>query len=198
MSQTNPADGKENPSIVRAVYEALSHAVVPSSTLPHRRATEGKRYTTTYKQTVTTTQSALYFYIENNQNDDSNLQLEPASIYVGAEFDTVTYKNATVDTATFTQDTFNNVKTGSTSTPDANVFVGTDDSTTISDKGTPIIDSTLGSGKETFGRSEMHAIAIIEPGDNVLIELNNQSGSDQKVSATFWSHNSAPYEPDLL
>jgi hypothetical protein len=194
---TRPEDGKENPALIRAMHEALAQTVVPTGGMKGRQTIQGNRYSVTQNTTVTTTQPAIYLYVENLTNDDRGYHVEPFEIYTGGEFDIYTYKNPTVDTGTFTSESFANTTTGSTSSPDANAFVGYDNNATISDKGTVVLVQTIGSGKKVVGRTSGHATIVVESGDSILVEFNNQSGQDQKIAGTIFMHRGASYEPEI-
>lgn len=182
---TNPEKGNNNPSTVRAVYEALMHSPIPSSALSSRRAHESRRYTLSHRTTLTTTQGSLYFYLENLTNDNVSIDTEHFNLYSGGEVDLSVYHNANVDTGTFNNLNIINTDTASSYTPDANAYVGTNNNVTITSKGNVVLEGIQGANKKTFG-FEQSKFGVIRPGDSILIEVKNTTSSGIRIALTLW------------
>jgi len=185
----SPEDNQENPARVRSVHAALEHAVVASDEATERSALAGENYRLSPVFDVTTQQDSAYLYVENNSSDYFILNEDTISI-VGGNANTFVYHNADVDVSTFTQQDFVNTRTGQADSQNQLAYFGYDNGVTINDKGLTyerdfVVATTSSQGNTSSTSGESGAVGfIIDPGDNAMLEVQNDSSETLTVSVS--------------
>lgn len=199
VERTPPEDGHENPAAVRAMYRAMEHAVTPSETLFDRMAALGNVYHVGTRFTITPTQGSAYLFVDNSDVDDP-FQLQADEIKVdGGDALIYVRDEPSLDSSTFTQTEFTNVRSDVIPGPDADVYFGYDDDVTISDKGRvydeDFIKAAAGDpGEASTGAGSNGKVRYIIGDDSTaMLEIQNDSSNEIEVSVSSFFH----YVPDV-
>lgn len=196
MPRLSPTQGKNSPVLLRALWNALQQAVGVTTSPQERQGHFGKRWMVNDNRTVTSTESSLYIYIENPETDRS-LDIEGATLYTNQQVTLHIYDEPTLDETTFNSGEFRNTRSSVQKNPPWNVYKGTDNNVTISDKGRLFVSDSMDAGVKKNAGSHFDAPGyIIDPGSSTLIEISIDTNSDTDVSASFYVHEQV-FGPDL-
>lgn len=196
MVRKSPTTGRNSPVLVRALWNALQQAVGVSTSPQERQGHFGKRWLVNDNRTVTSTESSLYIYMEN-PDPDLMLDIEGATLYTNRQVTVTIYDEPSLDETTFNAGEFRNTRSSVTKNPPWNVYKGTDNNVTISDKGRVFTQDSMDAGVTENAGTHFDAPGyIIDPESSVLIEISLDTNNDTQLSVSFYTHEQV-FAPNL-
>lgn len=196
MSRKSPTTGRNSPILVRALWNALQQAVGVSTSPQERQGHFGKRWMISDSRTVTSTQSSLYLYIENPESDRT-LDVEGATLYTNRQVTVTIYDEPSLDETTFNAGEFRNTRSSVTKDPPWNLYKGTENNVTISNKGREFMQDRMDSGVTQNAGTHFNAPGyIIDPESSALVEISLDTNNDTDVSLSVYTHEQV-FAPDL-
>jgi len=199
VKRKQPDVGQENPHLIRSLYRAMEHAVIPSETVFDRMASLGNAYHVGSRFTITQTQGSAYFYIDNSSVSDPFLLQTDVIKVSGGDALTYVWDEPDVDETTFTSIEYKNLRSDVTSGPESDAYFGYDNNVTINDTGLlyeeDFIKASSGSpGTTSTGAgSNGEAKYIIGDGSTAMLQIENDSQNDIEVSVSSFFY----YVPDV-
>lgn len=192
MPDVHPESYNQNE--VNSFVRALESAEQYSMEYIHKMTKEGLFYVDSGIATISAGES-FYSYMENPSGENYGIiSFEPQFEATGT-LELHGYFNADVDTGTFTQQTVKNLDSGTFDQFTGNVWSGPSTAVTINDTNNEFYTALVGTGKKSGGTSGGNLIAIIQPGDSLLIELRNNGSlsGNSDVTVAF----QAPYHEQV-
>jgi len=188
MARKDPTLNRNSPIITRAFWNALQQAATPTDDVAARQGQYGKRWLINGRQLVTTTESALYLYIEN-PTDDRQLNVEGVDLYVDQSVTIDLYDEPTLDETTFNADEFKNTRSSVTKDPPWNLYRGVETDVTISDEGRKFVGTFADPGsKKDIGADHRAPGYIIDSNSSALIKIGIDSTNDTNIALNSYCH----------
>lgn len=161
---------------------ALEQADQHSADLLHKRAVQGLCYMNSEVITGLPEGETLWLYTENPSSEEQHITQYHPSIQSDTILELSGYFNPTIDTGTFVQTTANNLNSGIVDQFQGDTWSGnSNDGSVVADTGNQFFHSIVGTGGPTGagGGLATEAVATIEPGDSLLMEIDHSitSGS---------------------
>lgn len=196
MSRKTPTRERSSPVLIRALFNAIQQAVGIDVTPDERQGQFGKRWLINDHRTLTTTESSLYIYVEN-PTTDMTIDVEGSTFYTNQQITVTVYDEPTLDETTFNSGDFRNTRSSVTKNPPWNLYKGTDNNVTISDKGRLFVEDAIDTGNQSNLGGHFNAPGyMIDPESSALIEISLDTNTDTTISFTTYIHEQVP-APDV-
>lgn len=139
--------------------------------------------------------NAFYSYMENPSDENYGIISFEPQFESNGPLELRGYFNSDVDKGTFTQQTVKNLDSGTFDQFSGDVWSGPSTTVTINDTGNQFYTALVGTGKKSGGQAGGNLIAIVQPGDSLMIEVtNNGSLSGQNDVTVAYQ---APYHEQV-
>jgi hypothetical protein len=184
---TDPSSGHQNPHLIDAFGAALENvSAVTGETVASRQTKEGNAYQSHHveQSSFASTDDFQFLTSIDTTQDNAPLLVSP-DISVGGKVRITIVQNPTIDESSMNDKEFHNLLSGENSGPDGAVH----QSKNVSYSGGEVVgDSLFGTADSgplnppTGGTPQNEIISAISPGDSVLYQIDNLSGSTIDLS----------------
>lgn len=174
-------DEAYNQEDVSSFVRALENASAPSIRFSHKTIVDGDFYAVFDNNDVRQSEQ-LWHYVEH----DADAEQELLAFRPVVQSDTLVtlngYFNPTLDKSTFQEVEAVNYRSDGNNGLPAEFYLGDSTVTTVADKGKKFYTSFVGTAQQIGGTAGQDLVALLAPGDSLLMEVNNDQNQKAQIS----------------